>query len=119
MVHVHLIDDDIQRPQKHIIMFAFQHMTIKKTIHKRLVGKKEKKKKVVAHSAGVVGSLVTSHALPMNSTSNKRTDSGGIIQEPASYRVTNMKQKPTILEKRRSYMVQTEGASKKKRKANL
>jgi hypothetical protein len=37
----------------------------------------------------------------MNSTSNKRTDSGGIIQEPASYRVTNMKQKPTILEKKK------------------
>lgn len=69
---------------------------------------------MVADSAGVVGSLVTSHALPMNSTSNKRTDPGGIMQEPASYRVTNMKQKPTILEKRRSYMVKTGGASKRK-----
>lgn len=98
IIHLHLIIDDIQRQQKHIIMFTFQHLTIKKTIHKRLEGKK-KKKGGRDSNASVAGTLVTSHALPMNSTSNKRTESGGIIQEPASYRVTNMKQKPTILEK--------------------
>lgn len=29
----------------------------------------------------------TSHTLPMNSTSNRRTESGGIIQEPATYKI--------------------------------
>lgn len=47
IIHLHLIIDDIQRQQKHIIMFTFQHLTITKTIHKRLEGKKEKEKKVV------------------------------------------------------------------------
>jgi hypothetical protein len=31
--------------------------------------------------------------LPMNSTSNRRTESGGIIQEPATYKINRKKLK--------------------------
>jgi len=40
------------------------------------------------HNVKSVWKEAAAHALPINSTSNKRVESGGIIHEPERYKIT-------------------------------